>query len=266
MRVWSRISLICACVIALTVYLRIFERRVVFYPSKDIQFNPKGYGLDYEDLYLDTHGGIKLNAWFVPAAAARYCVLFAHGNAGNISDRLDKIKFFHDLNCSILVFDYRGYGRNKGIPSEKGIYEDTQAAYDYLVAKQIKPEQIIGYGESLGGVAVIDLAAREKFAGIIIESSFSNAEDMGKILYPLLPIWLFSIRFNSLDKIKKIAAPKLLIHSPEDEIVPYGLGRKLYEAAPGPKEFLDIRGGHNTGFFDSRVILRDKISEFIKRL
>jgi fermentation-respiration switch protein FrsA (DUF1100 family) len=242
------------------------EARTIFYPMREIEFLPKEINLDYEDIFLKTPDSTQINGWFIPSKNSRYTILFCHGNAGNISHRLEKIKFFYELGCNIFIFDYRGYGRSKGRPSEKGLYLDAKTAYDYLLSRNILPEQIVGYGESLGGAIIIDLAFRNMLKGIIIDSTPSSAKDMVKVLYSFLPHWIFSSRLDSENKIKSISIPKLIIHSANDEIVPYNLGRKLYENASQPKYFLTIHGGHNSCFFESQDILREKIAEFLHKL
>lgn len=253
-------------VAALIIYLRSFENRTLFYPAKEIEFTPRDVGLAFEEAVFETSDRRQIHGWFVPGAGARFTVLFCHGNAGNISHRLEKILFFHQLGCSVFIFDYRGFGKSIGRPYEGGLYRDVQAAYDYLVSRGILPDNIIGYGESLGGAVIVDLVSKNKCAGLIVESSISSAKDMIGVIFPFLPSWLFSSRLDSVAKIKSITTPKLIIHSSNDEIVPFRLGEKLYDAAPAPKEFLKIRGGHNSGFFESSQLLKEKIGEFIRGL
>lgn len=247
-------------------YLRYFERRSLFFPSHEMGNSPKDIGLEFEDIFFNKPDDLKLNGWFVPSKDARYTIIFCHGNAGNISHRLGKIDFFHKLGCNVFIFDYRGYGRSKGAPSEKGLYNDIQGAYNYLLSRNIAPEQIIGYGESIGGAVIIDLASKNKLAAIIIDSAFTNSKDMVKIAYPYLPYWVFSSRWDSLNKIRSITVPKLMIHSINDEIVPFKLGRKLFESAPMPKEFLQVQGAHNSSYYESAQALEEKIADFLKGL
>lgn len=259
--------LLLGILIGLTViYLRYIERRTVFYPMKEIEYLPNQTGLAFEEIFFKTSDNVDINGWFISRPNARYTILFCHGNAGNISHRLEKLKFFHGLGYSIFIFDYRGYGRSKGKPSEKGMYLDIQGAYDYLLSRKISPEQIIGYGESIGGAVIIDLASKNRLGGLITDSTLSSSKDMIKIIYPFLPYWIFSSRLDSLNKIKSINIPKLIIHSVNDEIVPYKLGQKLFEFAHEPKEFLRIRGGHNSCFFESETVLKEKIADFLNRL
>ncbi len=248
------------------VCLRYIEKRTLFYPAKEIEFLPKESGLDFEDIFFKTIDNLKLNGWFIPHPAAKYTVLFCHGNAGNISHRLDKIKFFNQLGCNVFIFDYRGYGLSEGRPSENGLYIDTKSSYDYLLSRGITPNQIIGFGESLGSAAIIDLAWKNKIFALILESAFSSGKDMARHAFPFLPYWVFSIRLDSVNKIKSINIPKFIIHSLNDEIVPYKFAQGLYGAAPHPKEFLQIHGGHNSCFYESEGLLREKIADFLNRL
>lgn len=249
--------------ILLIIYFRWFEKRAIFYPNPRLEFFPNDIGLNFKDYFFKTKDGLKLHGWFIPSDDARYTVLFCHGNAGNISHRLEKILFFHQLGCNVFIFDYRGYGQSEGFPSEKGLYLDAEAAYHHLSSNGIANSRIIGYGESIGSAVIIDLASRYKIGALIIEGGFSCARDMAKHLYPFLPYWVFSVRFDSVNKISSINIPKLIIHSLDDEIVPYKLGQKLYQVAGIPKEFFTIRGSHNTCFFESEAELKQKIRDFL---
>lgn len=248
-------------------YFRYIERRSIYFPMKKIEFTPQKVGLVYKDVFFNTEDGVVLNGWFIPAKAAKVTTLFLHGNAGNISHRFEKIQIFHDLNLNVFIFDYRGYGKSSGSPSEIGIYRDAKAAYDYLISKEdIGKDEIILFGESLGGSVAIDLASKEEVKAIIVESTFSSAKEMARRIYPFIPKFFITSNFDSAKKIKGIHAPKLIIHSVDDEIVPFDLGQKLFEAAPPPKVFLKIRGGHNTAFFDSEQEVKKGIRSFISSL
>jgi len=251
--------------VGLFVLVKYLEHTAVFFPSRSMNSTPAQAGMPYEDVYLITSDGIKINAWLVKSSPSASTILFAHGNAGTISDRVMKLKFFHDLGLNVLVFDYRGYGKSQGRPTEKGIYLDAQAVYDYLQSRpDIDHGRIIGYGASLGGVVVVDLATRRKLAALMIESSITSAKDMAQRLYPFLPSFLMGIKFDSLSKIKNIDTPKLFLHSPEDQTVPLSMGQKLYEAASNPKSFLFIHGGHNDGALISDGKVRDGFKKFLQ--
>lgn len=247
----------------LLIFLRYIENHTLFYPTKDIAYSPDRMGLKFEDLFFTTDDGVKIKGWFVPCVGAKRTILFCHGNAGNIGHRVEKLKFFNDMGCNVFIIDYRGYGKSNGAPSEAGFYKDAEAAYDHLLSRGIAPDQIIGYGESIGGAVIVDLASKKRMRGIILDSTFSSVKDMVRVSYGFVPHWLFRSRFDSESKIKSITIPKLIIHSVNDEIVPLQLGRKLYDAASSPKEFLEIYGGHNSNFYESNDILRKKIGGFV---
>jgi fermentation-respiration switch protein FrsA (DUF1100 family) len=221
-------------------------------------------GLAYEDVYFKTADGLTLNAWFLKNPKATSTLIFAHGNAGNISDRLLKVRFFYNLGLNVFIFDYRGYGNSEGKPTENGIYLDAQAAYDYLQSRgDLNMKNIVAYGASLGGVVAIDLATHRPIAALVVESTITSAPDMARKLYPFIPSVLMSIKFNSLFKVKTITIPKLFMHSPQDTVVPFAMGQRLFAAAHEPKEFLQISGGHN----DAQIAIDPNASlEFVRFL
>jgi fermentation-respiration switch protein FrsA (DUF1100 family) len=240
---------------ALFLLVKYLEHTSVFYPGHTIITNPSQVGLKYEDLYLRTSDGIKINAWFAKYSDSASTIIFAHGNAGTMGERIMKMKFWHDVGLNVVFFDYRGYGHSEGNPTEQGVYLDAQAVYDYLQSRpDIDHNRIIAYGASLGGVVMIDLASKRKLAALIVESSITSAKDMAHRLYPMIPSFFMSIKFDSLSKISRISCPKLFLHSREDHTVPFSMGQKLYDTALVPKEFLVIYGGHNDGgFMDPQV-------------
>ncbi|MFH0826259.1 MAG: alpha/beta hydrolase [Candidatus Omnitrophota bacterium] len=253
--------------VLLMLYLKYIESRAVFFPEKEIEYYPSEVSLPFEDVSFPTSDGLKLNGWFIAQPGAAYTLLLFHGNAGNIGHRLDKLLTLRPTGANIFIMDYRGFGKSEGRISEKGFYLDAKAAYDYLVEiRKIPPEQIILYGESLGTAAVIDLAAKVKVKAIIVEGGFSRGRDMATRMYPFIPNFLFSDSYNSLKKIKSVDVPKLFIHSRDDEIVPSSLARKLYLVSQEPKEFVEINGGHNSAFMDSKEEYISAIASFIKNL
>jgi uncharacterized protein len=228
--------------------VRHLESAGVFFPSREVTVDPSDLGLAWEDVYFKAKANGLLNGWFLKNPKARSTLLYAHGNAGNIGDRISKIKFFYDLGLNVFIFDYRGYGRSQGRPTEAGLYWDAQGAYDYLQSRgDVNMAKIILYGVSLGGAVVIDLALVRKAVLLVVESSFTSARDMARIHYPFIPFFIIRLKFNSIDKVKHVNVPKLFMHSPEDEVVPFWVGEKLFKAASAPKQFLKIHGGHNDG-------------------
>ncbi|UCG35797.1 MAG: alpha/beta hydrolase [Candidatus Omnitrophota bacterium] len=249
------------------LYIKFLEHRSVFFPTRAIEITPQAVNLEYEDVNFLTADGISLHGWFVPYPKEELTFLLFHGNAGNVSHRIDKILLFNEAKVNVFIFDYRGYGNSQGKPSEKGIYIDARAAYGYLVKeRKVAPEHIILHGTSLGCAAAIDLAYKEEVGGLIMEGAFSKGRDVAKRLYPFLPSFIFSNSFNSMSKIKEITAPKLFIHSKNDEIIPFKLGKKLYAASLEPKKLVTIYGGHNTAFLDSRQHYLAAVKEFIKEV
>ena len=253
-------------VIVLFTGIHYFEYKSVFYPARFIAATPAAIGLPFDDVFIKTQDGVIINAWLVKSSTGRGTLIFFHGNAGNIGDRLEKIRLFHQLGLQVLIIDYRGYGKSQGRPSEAGIYKDAVAAYDYLRSrKDIANSHIIGYGDSLGGAVIIDLATKRDLSALIVHSSFTNAGDMAKTIYPFIPSFLLETKLDSAAKIRKITAPKLFIHSRADEIVPFRLGERLYQAASQPKEFLEISGGHNDTPADAQEKMARGIITFLRR-
>lgn len=249
------------------VYARYIELRSIFFPMKAIEITPKEEGLDYEDVYFKTEDGLSLNGWLVKNPKAKATILFFHGNAGNISHRIEKLVIFNQLGLNIFIVDYRGYGKSQGRPSEEGIYKDARAAFDFLSSRpDMNNKKIIAYGESIGGAVAVDLAAKRDVAGLIVDSTFTCAKDMGKKFYPFIPPFLFRTKFDSANKVKTIKSAKLFIHSINDEIVPFEFGQKLYEEATLPKELLKIHGGHNSGFLESKDQIIEKLKSFLQKL
>ncbi|MCD4780318.1 MAG: alpha/beta hydrolase [Candidatus Omnitrophica bacterium] len=243
------------------------EQKMIFHPDKTLDRSPEDIGLFYEDIFFYTKDKIQLNGWFIPAEQAEKTVLFFHGNAGNISHRLEIIDFFHRLNMNVFIIDYRGYGKSAGNPSEKGLYKDARASYDYLIHRpDIDPEKIIVYGKSLGGVAAIDLAANIRVSGLIVDSCLTSAKMMAARMAPGIPSFLLTARLDSINKIQSVLCPKLFIHSPQDEVIPYQMGRELYEKAQAPKKFLKIHGGHNDGFHISGTEIQREVKALLNQV
>ena len=254
-------------VVLFLLVIRYLERNTLYYPMKEIVTTPGIVGLDYEEVYFKTDDNKRLHGWFIPNDDARFTIIFTHGNAGNISHRIEKIDMLHRLGLGIFIFDYRGYGKSEGRPSEKGLYKDVEAAYKYLTKKRgISGEDIIAYGESMGGVVAIHLAHKANVRAVITEEAFTSIRDMARTAYPFLPHFIFSSRFDALPKIKDVEAAKLIIHSIGDEIVPFRMGKRLFEAAGPPKKFLELRGSHNTAFLDSRKEFIAGIKAFLEDL
>lgn len=267
----SVLTIIIAVYGGLSVYLWFFQQNLIYYPelpSRELIATPENAGLAYESLSIETDDGLRLHGWYVPAVNPRGILLFFHGNAGNISHRLDSIRIFNELGLSTLIFDYRGYGDSEGKITEAGSYLDAEAVWHYLtVQKNISPGDIILFGRSMGGAIATHLASRHKAKGLILESSFTSVKKMARNLYPFLPTSLLTrVKYDTEVYIQEINCPVLIIHSLEDEIIPFEQGRKLYAAARAPKKFLEIRGGHNDGFIISGQRYFDGLDNFISEI
>lgn len=257
---------ILAVIISL-VYIKYIESKSIFFPTREHGQTPDVVGLEYTDIALVTPEGIDLHGWFFPHDNAHQILLFLHGNGGNISHRLEKVRILHERNMAVFIFDYRGYGRSTGKPCEKGLYLDAETAYHYLIDELgVPPGEIIVYGESLGTAVAIQLAADHQIKALILEGVLSSVRDMAHKLYPFLPAVIFKDQFNSIKKISSAAAAKLFIHSRNDEIIPLRFARKVYDAASQPKVFVEIYGGHNTAFLDSRTHYIAAIDSFLATL
>lgn len=228
------------------------QPNLVYYPEykRDITGTPDDVGIAYETVELATDDGETLHSWFVPAPDATATVLFFHGNAGNLSHRMGYLSMFYRLGYNTFIIDYRGYGQSSGVPSESGTYRDAQAAWQYVtVKKEIPASRIVLFGESLGGSVAAWLATRKEPGLLVLASAFTSVPDMGAKLYPFLPVRLLSrFEYNTIEYLRDVTCPVFVAHSPQDEIVPFTQGQALYEAAPGPKQFLELQGGHNNGF------------------
>lgn len=238
---------------ALLIFLYLYQSHLLFLPhipSRSVAATPADVGLAYEPVTLVASDHVELDGWFLPAADSRGVILFCHGNAGNISHRFDSLLIFHRLGFSILIFDYRGYGRSQGRATEAGTYADAEAAWQYLVQERsVDPDRIVLFGRSLGAAVAAQLATVHQPGALILESSFTSVPDMAAQLYPLLPArWLSRLRYDVLGYLQEVSCPVLVVHSPGDEIIPFSHGERLFAAARSPKGFLELKGGHNEGF------------------
>lgn len=249
--------------VCLLVFL--FQARLVYFPGPAPSVDQAQLGLPSRALALTTADGEKLGTWFFPHESARGVVLVSHGNAGSIEQRLELARAFHALGWAVLLYDYRGYGASTGSPSEAGTYSDAEAAYEHLARlESFSPERIVLYGESLGAAVALELALRRPCARVILESAFTSLPDMAAAVYPFLPArWLARIRYDNFAKVGRLTVPLLLIHSPDDEIVPVEHARRNLAAAREPKRLLLTAGGHNGGGFLSRSEWRAEVARFL---
>ena len=248
----------------LSLCLYFFQEQLIYFPTDEVITTPSSIGLRYEDIYLPS-GDATIHGWYIPGEHAQVTVLFAHGNAGNISHRLESLALFNILGVNVFIFDYAGFGLSKGKPSEHQTYQDIRAAWQFLTEnKAADPSSIVLFGRSLGGAIAIWLASKETPGALIVESSFLSIPDMGAKLYPLMPVRLLArVHYDSASRIDQIEIPKLFIHSRHDEIVPYEQGLALYEKARSPKTFVTIFGEHNRGFVESGTDYIEPLQSFL---
>lgn len=254
---------------ALAALLFAFQSRFIYFPEmgREDRATPAQLRLSFEEARIATADGETLHGWFVPAPDARATVLFLHGNAGSIAHRLDWLPMFQRLRLSALLVDYRGYGASTGRPSETGTYADAEAAWRYLTEeRRLPPARIVVLGESLGGAVAAHLAGRVGPAALVLHSAFTSAPDLAADLYPYLPArWLTRFSYDTLAAVEATRCPLLVAHSPQDEIVPIAHGRRLYEAAAAPKQWLHLAGSHNDGFIYMRTEWVHQFDEFLQR-
>jgi len=267
---WRILGIVALGYAAIVALAWLFQHRLLYLPSvggTDWAATPAAANMDWEDVRITTDDGVELSAWWVPARPRRGALLFFHGNAGNISHRIESIQIFHRLGLSVLIMDYRGYGQSGGRPSESGTYLDAEAAWRHLVQSHgLAPRDIVVFGRSLGAAIAAHLA-RELEAGpaaLILESAFTSAPDMAQEAYPILPArWLARFRYATREYVQEVKTPVLVIHSEDDEIVPFHHGKAVFDAAPEPKQLLALEGGHNTGFMESARRYSRGLDEFL---
>jgi len=254
--IWNLLFLVLLAYAALVALAWVFQSRLVYFPQmgREIEATPLAYGLAFEQVTLHTDDGERLAAWWVPVEGAAGAVLIFHGNAGNISHRLDYLRMFNRLGYASLIVDYRGYGQSTGSPSEQGTYRDAEAAWNWLTGKRgVAPGDIVLLGESLGGAVAAWLAARVEPRGLVLASTFTSVPELGAQVYPFLPVRIISrFSYDTRGAVQAVKAPVLIAHSRDDDIIPFAHGKALFEAAREPKRFLEMRGGHNDGFLFMR--------------
>jgi uncharacterized protein len=268
---WTILGIAVLFYLGVLLLLRVSESRLIYFPGPVRTLLPPAstLGLPVERFETTTQDGVRLAGWIIPAARPpeSMWLLICHGNAGNLSefDRPVHYAGLRGLGLSLLVFDYRGYGESGGFPTESGLYHDADAAYRYLREQLGVPaSRIVIFGHSLGSAVAVDLASRAPSAGLIVEGALTSATDRGAELYPYIPVrWIAASRFSSLEKIGRVTVPKLFLHAQRDEVIPLAHGRRLYDAAPQPKTFIELRGGHGDAFEVDSVAYFREIAAFL---
>ena len=264
----SYVILFVITLLLLNVWMYFQQPRMIFYPLRELYQTPADWGLDYEDVTLYTADDVQLHGWYIPHSQSQHVVLFFHGNAGNISHRRDSIEIFHRLGLNVFIIDYRGYGQSQHTPSEQGLYQDATASWHFLTKeKGFTNNQILIFGRSLGGAVAARLASEVQTRGLILESTFSSARDFAREVFPVLSrLVLMRYDFNTAESIQRVNDPVLVLHSPDDEIMPFHLGEKVFESAHQSKRFVHLQGDHNNGFLQSQPGYEQELDSWLNTL
>jgi len=262
----SYVIILVLGLLLLNVWMYFQQPQMIFYPIRELYQTPADWGLDYEDVTLNTADNVQLHGWYIPNQQSEQVLLFFHGNAGNISHRRDSLELFHRLGLNVFIIDYRGYGKSRGKPDEQGLYRDAAAAWDYLTeAKGIANDHILIFGRSLGGAVAARLASGVQARGLILESTLSSARDFARAVFPVLSrLVVTRYDFNTAENIQRVHYPVLVLHSPEDEIMPFHLGEKIFQAAQQPKHFVRMQGDHNNGFLQSQPEYAQELERWLQ--
>ncbi|MFQ5926306.1 MAG: alpha/beta hydrolase [Terriglobia bacterium] len=266
---WSLARAVLIGVLLVILLLRMFEDRLIYFPSthRDADPHPRDLGLEVEDVFFRAADGIELHAWYATAqGGARFTLLYVHGNAGNLSHRIDNIAFLRRLPVNVFALDYRGYGRSQGRPSEAGFYRDAEAAYDYLTHRQGVPaERLVVLGQSLGAAVAVELAARRRVAGLILEGGFPSAPRVAQRVMWLPGVHrLMRTRFDATSTLRQLRRPLLVAHCTADPVIPYELGEELFQAANEPKSFVRFEAAcHEPLYIADPDAYADRLREFL---
>jgi uncharacterized protein len=258
-----------AVYVLLIAYVYVFQARLIFFPNvpgRTLAATPSQIGLKFEEVRITTADRVDLHGWYVAAPAGAPAVLLCHGNAGNIAHRLDWLEIFCGMGFAVLLFDYRGFGRSSGTPTEQGTYLDAQAAWDYLTnTKGFSPRRIVIVGESLGGPIAAHLAKDAAPGALILVSTFTSVPDLARTLYGFLPVRLLArFRYPTAAFLAQVRVPTLVVHSRDDEMIPFLHGEELHRRASGPAQLLEILGDHNAALMLSGPKLTQGMRGFLE--
>lgn len=231
---------------------------LIFQPDREVPRAPRGV----EERWITTADGVRLHAWFAAGRAEGPTLVWSHGNGGNIAGRADVLLALARAGLNVLAYDYRGYGKSGGRPTEAGVYRDAEAAYDHLRGNGVRAQRIVSFGESLGGAVSIRLATTRPCASVAVVSTFTRMRDVAYHHFGLAALIVGS-QFDSLARLRRLTVPLFVAHGDRDEVVPFALGKQLYNAAPEPKRFLTVTGAHHNDVFWSTELL-DAIVAFAR--
>lgn len=269
-RILTWILVLAALYLLIVFAFWFWQDRFMYFPGPPAGQPPPVAGLELREDWIATPDGERLHAWRArPAGRSDRLggVLVCHGNGGNIANRQTSAETFAAMGYEVLLFEYRGYGSSSGKTNEEGTYVDAVAAYDRLASSPgIDPDRIVAYGESLGGAVAIELSRRRRLKAVVVESTFTSMPDIGAAVYPWIPVRLLArARYDSIAKVPALGVPLLVIHSPDDDLIPFEQGRRLFEAAREPKHFLATSGRHNDWGFAQTKEWRSLVREFLAR-
>jgi len=267
---WLKLAILFLLLVVFVGACRLMEKRLIFYPERTIWATPADRGLAYEDVSFHASDGVRLNGWFVPGNRRDVTLLWFHGNAGNISDRVENIKLLHDhASINIFIFDYRGYGRSEGSVSEEGTYRDAEAAFAHLSSRRdVGPSKVIFFGRSLGAAVAVELARRERCAGLILETPFTSVREMANTAFPLFPVgFFFKTKYDTLSKDQTGQRSHSGPPRRQGRDVPLSMGRRIFEAAHEPKAFFVIQGArHNDTYLVGGRAYFEALDRFIRKV
>jgi uncharacterized protein len=269
LRIIVILSISCTILYCINLaYLYFNQTNLVFQPRTEVIVSPEKLELDYEVITFSTKDNLKLDGLFVSVPEAKNVLLYCHGNYGNISNCLEHIKALTQLGLNIFIFDYRGFGKSEGKITENGTYLDVASAWDYLVKiRNIKSENIIVFGHSLGGAVAAKLAAEKNIKALVIEGSFTSIKKLAAELHPFIPMKrFFKFNYDTATNLRKVKEPVLIFHSRDDDVIPFHHGQTLYSIANEPKYFQETKGDHSNGYITSRIEYFDSFRKFLTKI
>ena len=251
--------------LVLLIFLYFYQGKLLYHPTVNSDTEIDNLIPKIEKVNITTSDNLNLLGWFHKKDISKNTILFLHGNAGSLENRIYKLNHFENFDLNFLIIAWRGFSGNSGKPNEKGLYDDAKSAVNWLKSKGIKEENIILYGESLGSAVAIEIAQNKKFAGIVLESPFTSMVEMGKKYYSFFPVsFLLKDRYESIKKIKNIHIPVLVMHGKRDSIVPFEMGKKIYTSANSPKFYYFSE--YDDHMIDYNKLLIEKLKSFIESL
>tara|TARA_Y100001970_G_C14146053_1_gene809874 strand:- start:662 stop:1462 length:801 start_codon:yes stop_codon:yes gene_type:complete len=258
------LSTIIVGYIIVVIFVYFYQRNLLYHPSENNYQNDK-IQFNYEEIFIKVNNEIRLKSWIIKKdLKSLKTLVFFHGNAGDLSNRIHKLNELAKLDINILLISWRGFSGNKGRPTEKNLYEDGEATIKWLNEKGVSNNQIILYGESLGSAVAVEMGKKNIFNSMILESPFTSIENSAKIYYPYLPVKLIlKDRYDSISKIKKVKFPILVMHGEKDDITPFFMGKELFEEANSPKDSYFTKSDDHMMEFNSQLLI--KVKNFVEK-